>query len=50
MKEGQVRVAHGLREGVKGEGKAGRERNEGEEAGREEHGVMDGMKGRRRGR
>ena len=44
MKEGQVGGAHGLREGVKEEGKAGREKNEGEEAGREERGVMDGVK------
>ena len=28
---------------MKEEGKAWRERNEGEEAGREEHGVMDGV-------
>ena len=34
---------HGLSDGVKEEGKAGRERNEGGEAGREEHGVMDGV-------
>ena len=30
---------------MKEEEKAGRERNEGGEAGREEHGVMDGVKG-----
>ena len=41
---GRYRGAHGLREGVKEEGKAGRERNEGREASREEHGVMDGVK------
>ena len=29
---------------MKEEGKAGREKNEGGEAGREEHGVMDGVK------
>ena len=29
---------------MKEEGKAGRERNEGGKAGREEHGVMDGVK------
>ena len=33
-----------MREGVKEEWEAGREKNEGEEAGREERGVMDVVK------
>ena len=44
LRMGQVGGAHGLREGVKEEGKAGREKNEGEEAGREERRVMNGVK------
>ena len=45
MKDGEAgRGEHGVREGVKGEGRVQRERHEGGEAGRGEHGVREGVK------